>query len=104
MLLMLCRQKKCSAELTHTKVMTTEFTHLSSDLKAEEQALVSSAKVAAQLMNLAGGKVLNRFAIAEKDGIRGYSSGIGTTCTRTEAREREKRTKLLRIERQIQTR
>ena len=91
-------------ELSHVQWAEKQYGQLAVDVKDEERALIVRTRAASQHLNVHYGKSLNKFALAEKEGIRGYSSGQGTTCTRQEAREREKRTKALRMERFLQTR
>jgi hypothetical protein len=84
--------------------MEAQFNHLGRDFKTEEKALVAQTKAASQSVKQQAGLSLNAFALAEKEGLRGYSSGPGTTCTRAEARAREQRAKLLRVQRNLITR
>lgn len=98
------RQDKTEREKDTALHMETQYNHLSQDFKVEEKALVAKTKAASQYVNQQSGISLNSFALAEKEGIRGYSSGPGTTCTRAEARAREQRAKLLRVQRNLATR
>ena len=92
------------AEKDQKELTARELQYLAADVKTEEKALVVHSKSALQHVNVESNRSSNRFALAQKEGLRGYSSGPGTTCTRTEVREREKRAKLLRIERMVKSR
>ena len=91
-------------DLSQAQWSEKQYGKLGADVKIEERALIVRTRAASQHLNVNYGKSLNKFALAEKEGIRGYSSGQGTTCTRQEAREREKRAKALRMERFLETR
>ena len=97
-------QDKTEAEKKFKANQEKQFGFLEVDAKVEEKALIVKAKSAADSSSHMSIKTLNTFALAEKEGIRGYASGPGTTCSRAEARAREQRMKLLRIQRQLQTR
>ena len=73
-------------------------------MKTEEKALIVRTKGSISTFNRDYRHSLNRFAIAEKEGVRGYASGKGTTCTREEVKERDRRTRQLRVQRMLQTR
>lgn len=92
-------QNKCASELSDAEYRASELKKLASDIKTEEKNLISKTRVTSQYLNTSYSKSLNKFALAEKEGIRGYSSGQGTTCTRQEAMERDRRSRQVRTSR-----
>lgn len=98
-------QETCDRDLNYAKTAKTQFSGLASDVKAEEGVLVLRSRAATSFLTHQFSRAHNDFARAEKEGLCGFSSGPGSTCTQAEARDRDKKFKLLRIERSmIQTR
>ncbi len=94
-------QDECDRDLTYSQNSKKDFSNLAADLKVEESSLVIRSRAATQYLSSNYTRAHNTFATAEKEGICGFSSAPGSTCTRAEAREREKKIKLLRTERSL---
>ena len=91
------RQEDIKYELDHHGEKHGNLHALHKDVKVEERALCVRTRAASQHIKLRSHKSLVGHTLAEKEAVRGYSSGPGTTCHRAEVRDREKKAKMLRL-------
>ena len=94
--IMEARQKATCADLAQTEDDEAALKNLQKDFLVEERALVTTCKDSSVRASMASKKTSTSFAVLEKTALRGYSSGQGTTCTRAEARERERIARAMR--------
>ena len=94
--IMEARQKATCADLAQTEGHKTALKKIQEAFHVEERALVTDCKDSSVRASMAFKKTSTSFAVLEKTALRGYSSGPGTTCTRAEARERERIARAMR--------
>lgn len=84
------------AELDSTRTHYDGLKELRSTFSQQERSLLHDTRMASISASHKFGKNITKFAVMEKAAARGYSSSQGTTCSRAEVRDRERRARAVR--------